>query len=173
MCLTARVSLALVSTHSSRSGNWNLSAVTPACRVWSRSARASGASMRPRDSSRARRADPPGRPAFRTPACPEPCREYPRSPGRFRRWPTEHRTASIEAADVHQLVEVLDLHRVAADEVILQVHHAGHGCAGFAFERGFAPSHDPLVGFDLHEHIGPVRLRDLLVQRDAEHAACW
>src|SRR4030095_4841121 len=41
MCFTARLILAPVSTHSSKSGSWNLSAVTPAALVWPRNSRAS------------------------------------------------------------------------------------------------------------------------------------
>ena len=40
---------------------------------------------------------------------------------------------------------------------------------GLAFERRLAPAHDALIGLELHEYIGPVGLRDLLVERDAEH----
>jgi hypothetical protein len=80
----------------------------------------------------------------------------------------QYRAAAIEAADVHELPQVFDLHRVAANDEILEIHDARHRGGRLPFERGFAPTYDALVGLELHEDIRAVRLCDALVERDAE-----
>src|SRR4051794_25947539 len=81
---------------------------------------------------------------------------------------TQYGTATVEAANVHQLVQVLHLHRVAPDDEIFQIVDAGNGRSRFAFERCLAPTHNALIGLELHEHIGPVGAGDLLIERDTE-----
>jgi len=83
---------------------------------------------------------------------------------------SQHRPATVEAADVHRLVKMLHLHGIAADNQIFQIHYAGHRRAGFAFERGLAPARYAFVRLDFDEHIGPIGLRDPLVERDPEDA---
>jgi len=63
---------------------------------------------------------------------------------------------------------MLHLHRIVADQQVFQVENARHRGGRFAFERGFAPTHNALVGFDLHEHIRPVVLPQVLRQGHTE-----
>ena len=67
-----------------------------------------------------------------------------------------HRTRAIEAVHIHRLPVMLHLHRIGADQEVAEVVDAGHHCAGFAFERAFAPADHALIGFEFHEDIGPV-----------------
>ena len=150
--------LAFVSTHSSRSGSWNLSAVTPACfGLVAQLARfchvqAARVIVAANAARIHRAAEQLVHRHAHDLAADVPQRLVDAGNGR-----AQHRAAAIEAADVHQLLQVLHLHRIAADDEVLQVIHARHGGGGLAFERRFAPSHHALVGFDFHEHIGAVR----------------
>src|SRR3982750_1526405 len=83
---------------------------------------------------------------------------------------SQHGAAAVKAADVHRLIEMLDLHGIAADNEVLQIHYAGHCGAGIAFKRGFAPTRYALIGFEFDENIGPVGLRDTLIERYSENA---
>ena len=74
-------------------------------------------------------------------------------------------TGAIEAVDVHGLPDVLDLHGVGADDKVVEVVHAGDDSAGLPFERAFTPAHQALVGFELDEDVGAVRLG---VERNAK-----
>ena len=65
---------------------------------------------------------------------------------------------------------MLDLHGIAADNQVFQIHHAGHRGGGLALERRLAPTGYAFIGLDFNEDIGPVRLRDPLIERDAEDA---
>src|ERR1700722_2960743 len=56
-------------------------------------------------------------------------------------WPT-----TIKAADIHELIEMLHLHGVAADDQVLEIHDASHGSAGLHFERSLTPARCSLVG---------------------------
>ena len=78
---------------------------------------------------------------------------------------SHHRTGAIEGVNVHRLPDVLDLHRIRADQKVAEIVDAGHDGAGFAFERALAPADQALVGFELDEYVGPVGVRR---QRDAE-----
>jgi hypothetical protein len=49
------------------------------------------------------------------------------------------------------------LHWDRANQEIAKIVDAGHQGAGLAFEGSFAPSHNALVRFNLHEDVGPVR----------------
>jgi hypothetical protein len=64
------------------------------------------------------------------------------------------------------LPDVLDLHGIGADYKVAEVLDAGHGRAGFAFERALAPADEPLVGFELAENVRTVGIGR---QRDTEH----
>ena len=77
-----------------------------------------------------------------------------------------HRTRAIKAVHIHRLPDVLHLHRVRADQEIAEVVDTRHHGAGFAFERAFAPSDQPLVGLEFDEHVRPIGVRS---QRNAEH----
>src|SRR5207302_985166 len=81
----------------------------------------------------------------------------------------KHWAAAIKAADIHQLPQMLDLHRIAADNEILKVHYAGHSGRGFTFESGFSPADYALVGLEFHEHVRPVGLGDTLIESDAKY----
>ena len=61
----------------------------------------------------------------------------------------KHRATPVKAADIHQLPQMLHLHRIAADNQILQVHHAGHRGRSLAFERGFPPADYALIRLEL------------------------
>src|SRR5689334_23281009 len=77
---------------------------------------------------------------------------------------TQYGTSTVEAAYVHQLVHVLDLHRITPDDEIFQIIDAGHCRGRFTFERCLAPADNALIGLELHEYIGPVSTGNLLVK---------
>jgi hypothetical protein len=81
---------------------------------------------------------------------------------------SQHRSAAVEAAEIHELVEMLHLHGIAADDEILEVQHASHGRGRLAFERCLAPARHALIGLDLDEDVRAVGLRDPFIQSDAE-----
>ena len=70
----------------------------------------------------------------------------------------DDRTGAVEAVDVHRLPVMLHLHRILADQELAEILDAGHHGGRFAFERALAPTHYALVGFELHEDIGTVRI---------------
>jgi hypothetical protein len=51
-----------------------------------------------------------------------------------------------------------------------QIQQAGHRGGGLALERRLAPTGYALIGLDFYEDIGPVCLRDPLIERHAEDA---
>ena len=90
------------------------------------------------------------------------------------------RAGAVKAVDVHGLPVMLDLHRVLADEELAEIVDAGDDGAGLAFERALAPADEALVGFQLDEDVGTVRVgrqgnaedlhvRDLHAGRNSSH----
>src|SRR5262245_52712170 len=65
----------------------------------------------------------------------------------------KYRAAAIETPDVHQLIKVFYLHRIAANDEILQIQHAGHRRCSLAFQRRFSPADHSLIGFQLDEDV--------------------
>src|SRR3954470_12890861 len=67
---------------------------------------------------------------------------------------------------VHGLPDVLNLHRIGADNELAEIFDAGHRRSGLALQGAFAPSYETLVGFQLAKYVWPVGGGG---QRNAEH----
>ena len=63
----------------------------------------------------------------------------------------EDGTTAVEATAVHDRPQVLDVRRILADEQVGELINGGSNGGCLAFDDGFAPSHDPFIGFDLEE----------------------
>ena len=72
---------------------------------------------------------------------------------------TQDWTRAVKGMNVDRLPEVLNPHRILADQEVAQIVHGGDHGAGFPFESGFSPADDAGVRFDFDEHIRSIGCR--------------
>ena len=72
----------------------------------------------------------------------------------------DHRPRPVKTVHIHRLPVVLHLHRVRADQKILEILHTRHHRRRLALQRPLAPPVQPrLIRLQLHKDVRPVTLR--------------